>query len=78
MSPADVDQVRHLFTRVEPGDEEIRGAIELVRRNGGLEYARGKAMEYADSAQAEIARLTPGPALEALSESVGYVVNRSR
>ncbi len=78
MSPFEVDQVRHLFTLVEPGDDEVRGAIELVRRNGGLEYARTKAMEYADSAQAEIARLTPGPALDALSESVVYVVDRSR
>lgn len=78
MSPAEADQVRHLFTLVEPDDETIRGVIELVRRNGGLEYARGKAMEYADSAQAEIARLTPGPALGALSESVVYAVDRSR
>jgi len=78
MSSAEVDQIRHLFTLVEPGDEEVRGAIELVRRNGGLEYARGRAVEYADSAQAEIARLTPGRALDALSESVMYVVDRSR
>ncbi len=78
MSRAEVDQIRHLFTLVEPGDEEILGAIELVRRNGGLEYARGKATEYAESAQAEIARLAPGPALDALADSVGYVVDRSR
>ena len=78
MSPAEVDEVRHLFTLVEPGDDAIRGAIHLVRRNGGLEYARAKAIEYADSAQAEIARVTPGPALDSLAESVLYAVNRSR
>ena len=78
MTPAEVDQIRHVFTLVEPGDDEVRAAIELVRRNGGLEYARRKALEYAGSAEAEIARLAPGPALEALSEAVVYAVDRSR
>ena len=77
MSPAEVDQVRHVFTLVEPGDQDVRDTIELVRRNGGLEYARRKAREYADSAEAAISRLTPGPALDALRESVVYVVDRS-
>ena len=78
MSPADVDRVRHVFTMVEPGDEDIRDTISLVRRSGGLGYARRKALEYADSAEAAIARLTPGPALDALRESVIYAVDRSR
>lgn len=78
MAPAEVDQIRHLFTLVEPDDDEIDRAIGLVRRHGGIEYARRKAREYADSARAEIARLAPGAALDALFESVVYVVDRSR
>jgi len=78
MSPAEVDQIRHVFTLVEPDDDEVRAAIALVRRNGGLQYARHKALEYAGLAEAEIARLTPGRALEALSEAVVYAVDRSR
>ena len=78
MAPAEVDQIRHLFTLVEPDDDEIDRAIGLVRRNGGIEYARRRAREYADSARAEIARLAPGTALDALFESVVYVVDRSR
>ena len=78
MTPAEVDQVRHVFTLVEPGDEDIENTIRLVRRNGGLEYARRKAMEHANSARAAIRRLTPGPALDALRESVLYVMDRSR
>ena len=78
MSPVEVDRLRHMFTLVEPGDDEIRDAIELVRGNGGLEYARRKALEYARSAEAEIARLAPGPALGALAEAVVYAVDRSR
>lgn len=78
MSRVEVDQIRHMFTLVEPGDDEVRDAIALVRSNGGLEYARQKALEYARSAEAEIARLTADPALDALSEAVVYAVDRSR
>ena len=78
MSAAEVEQVRHMFTIVEPGDEDVRATIGLVRRNGGLEYARNRAREYADAAEAAIAPLPPGPALDALRESVFYAVERSR
>ncbi|MDE2654696.1 MAG: polyprenyl synthetase family protein [Gemmatimonadetes bacterium] len=78
MSPAEADQIRHLFTLVEPGDDEVESAIELVTRNGGLQYARHKAMEYANSAEAAIRALTPGPALDALRDAVLHVMNRSR
>ncbi|MCY4573324.1 MAG: polyprenyl synthetase family protein [Gemmatimonadetes bacterium] len=78
MAPAEADQIRHLFTLVEPGDEEVENAIELVRRNGGLLYARRKAMEYAHSAEAAIRGLTPGPALDALRDAVLHVMDRSR
>ena len=78
MGPAEADQIRHLFTLVEPGDEEVENAIELVRRNGGLLYARRKAMEYANSAEAAIRELTPGPALNALRDAVLHVMDRTR
>ena len=78
MTVAEVEQVQHMFTLVEPGDDEVAATIGLVRRNGGLEYARSKARECADSAQAAIDPLPPGPALDALRESVFYAVERSR
>ena len=78
MAPAEADQIRHLFTLVEPGNDEVENAIELVRGNGGLEYARRKAMEYANSAEAAICGLTPGPALDALRDAVLHVMDRSR
>lgn len=78
MSRAEVDQVRHVFTLVEPGDGEVSDTIDLVRRNGGLDYARIKALEYAASAERELEGLVPCPALDALRESVAYAVDRSR
>lgn len=78
MSPAEVEKVRHTFTLTEPGDVEVQETIELVRRNGGLDYARQKAVEYADLAETELADLTPGAALDALRDSVVYAVDRAR
>lgn len=77
MSPPEVDEVRHLFTMVEPDDEGVDRVISLVRRNGGIEYAREKAVAYADAAEDEISDLCPGPALDALREAVLYVTDRS-
>ena len=77
MSPAEVGEVRHLFTLVEPGDEEVDRVISLVRRNGGIEYARNKAVAHADAAEGAIRDLCPGRALDALREAVHYVMDRS-
>ena len=78
MSPAEVDEVRHVFTLVEPGDAEVDHVISLVRQHGGIEYARDKATAYARAAKAAIHGLPPGPALDALHEAVLYVTDRSR
>lgn len=78
MSLPEVEQVRHFFTLVEPGDVEVRDTMALVRRNGGLEYAERKAVEFANSAEEALRDLTSGAALDALTASVAYVVSRSR
>ncbi len=78
MSPPDIERVRHVFTLVEPGDLDVQDTIDLVRRSGGVRYARRKAREYADSAEAAIGDLEPGSAVEALRESVIYAVDRTR
>ena len=77
MSPQEVDEVRHLFTMTEPDDEGVDRVISLVRRNGGIEYAREKAVAYADVAEGELRDLCPGPALDALRDAVLYVTDRS-
>jgi len=78
MSPAEVDEVRHVFTLVEPGDAEVDRVISLVRAHGGIEYARSRAEAYARSAEGAISRLPPGPALDSLHKAVRYVTARSR
>ena len=77
MSAGEVDEVRRVFTLVEPADDDIDRVIALVRENGGIEYARQKAIQYAELAEAAIRGMRPGPALDALTEAVFYVSDRS-
>lgn len=69
---------REFFTLVEPPDEEIARIVELVRALGGVEYARKKAVEFAEGAEGALEGLVQSPALVALQDSISYVVDRNR
>ena len=77
-SPAAEKKVHRLFTLVEPPDEEIFQIVDLVRELGGVEYARKKAVEFAERAQGALEGLPQGPALASLRDSITYVVDRDR
>lgn len=78
MSTAETEQVRSLFTMVEPTDDDVDAVVAVVRDNGGLAYARQRALEYAEAAEAALVGLPPGPAVDALRDSIGYAVDRTR
>jgi len=71
-------EIRHFFTLVDPGDDEIRRIVELVGELGGLEYARSRAEDFASRAEDALSRMEPGEAMDALRESVAYAIDRSR
>ena len=71
-------EIRRFFTLVQPDDEEIFRIVHLVRELGGVEYARGKAQEFAHEAEEALEGLPEGPALESLRGSITYVVDRNR
>lgn len=75
---AQMEQIRDLFTRVEPSDEEIDGVIRLVRELGGLDYAQEKAARFAREAHDILDRLPGGPAVDALRSTVAYATHRKR
>ena len=85
MSADEVDEVRRFFNLVEPEDGEVDRIVELVRRSGGLDYARSKAIAYADAAEAALDGLggcslgaeVENGALASLHEAVRYVTDRS-
>jgi octaprenyl-diphosphate synthase len=71
-------EVKEFFTRTAPADEEIFRIVELTQELGGVDYARKRAREFGAGAEAALAELPGGPALEALRESINYVVERNR
>jgi octaprenyl-diphosphate synthase len=71
-------EIRRFFTRVDPSDEEIARIVEIVVDKGGLDYAQGKAAEYADRAREALGGLPGGGAVDALEAAVSYAVDRRR
>jgi octaprenyl-diphosphate synthase len=71
-------EIRRFFTMVDPSDREIERIIDVVGELGGLDYARERAIRYADLARAALEGLEEGPAREALMDSISYAVDRRR
>ena len=77
-SDAEVREIRHFFTRLDPSDEEISRIVGIVSERGGLEYARGRALSYAELADAALDGRVEGLAADALRGAVRYAVARTR
>jgi octaprenyl-diphosphate synthase len=79
VEPDDRVRIQRFFMRLEPSDDEIEGIVEAVRRVGGLEYARGKAEEFAQDANSALDKIpVADEAMEALRESIRYAIERKR
>lgn len=78
-SPSVREEVHRLFANPSPPEEEILRALRLVEELGGVAYAREKAREFGNrAAQALDALPAEGEALEALRDSITYVIDRNR
>lgn len=69
-------EVEQFFSDPEPREEVIERLTDLVRARGGLEYARGRALQHGQQAADALAALPDGPAVEALRDSISYVLER--
>jgi octaprenyl-diphosphate synthase len=76
LSPAARGVVEELMRSDDPGDALVAEVIRLVEGAGGLAYARRRAGELAQHAEAELDVLAPSPAREALRDSIAYAVER--
>jgi octaprenyl-diphosphate synthase len=76
MSPAERRVVGDLMAEPAPGDGLVTEVVGLVAARGGLEYARRRALELAQQAEAELDILTPSGARDALRDSIAYAVER--
>lgn len=72
------DELREFFSGIEPSDEKIFRVVELVRELGGVDYAKKQALEFAEQAEEALAGLPAGVAVDALRDSITYVVDRNR
>ncbi len=57
--------------------KEITWVLDFVRANQGIEYAMGKAEEYAEKARRSIATFPQSPAKQSLLQFVNFVTDRS-
>ncbi|HEX5724487.1 MAG TPA: polyprenyl synthetase family protein [Longimicrobiaceae bacterium] len=78
LSAAERRGVDAFFRDPEPTDGSIAAVIALVRRHGGLDYAREQALACAARAAECLEGLPEGPALEALRDHIAYAVERRR
>ncbi len=76
MSAPERRKVEALFDADVPGDKLIAEVIEIVKMNGGLEYARAAASKYAALAEKTLTALPDTVARAALFESISYVMER--
>ena len=76
LSAAQREVVTRLMATADPTDAQVAEVIQLAEAAGGLDYARRRALELAQQAEAELVVLPPSPAREALRDSIGYAVER--
>jgi octaprenyl-diphosphate synthase len=76
MSPAARGRVDALFANPDPDDSIIAEVVEIVREEGGLEYARRRGEDFAQEAEEALAELPDSPYRSSLAESISYVMDR--
>jgi octaprenyl-diphosphate synthase len=76
MAPAERRVVQSLMETPDPTDDIVAEVIRSVEVAGGLEYARRRALERAQQAEATLEALAPTPARDALRDCITYAVER--
>lgn len=76
MSRAQRERVEALFDDPTPSDESIADVVGIVTECGGLEMARQKGEEYAADAAEALAGIPGSEVRQALSDALGYVMDR--
>jgi octaprenyl-diphosphate synthase len=76
VSAADRSRIDDLFAAEAPADELITDVIEIVKRNGGIEYARRRGGAFANDAERALHVLPEGPVRTALTDAIAYVMDR--
>jgi len=78
LTGAERSAVTRLLQTPEPSSDQVAEVVEAVARAGGLDYARERALRFAQQAEGELDVLPASPAREALRASIAYVADRRR
>ena len=78
LTGAERQAVTRLLQTPEPSSDQVAEVVEAVARAGGLDYARERALRFAQQAEGELDVLPASPAREALRASIAYVADRKR
>lgn len=76
MRPGARKRVNALFADPSPDDALIAEVVEIVREEGGLEYARRRGEEFAQEAEEALQAVPESRYRRALAEAIGYVMAR--
>lgn len=76
MSRAGRERVETLFADPSPSDEHIAEVVEIVREEGGLDYARRRGEEFAQQAEEALRDIPDSPVRSALMDTITYVMDR--
>ena len=76
MSPGARRRVDALFANPDPDDVLIAEVVEIVREEGGLEYARRRGEEFAQQAEEALNEVPESAYRSSLGEAIGYVMDR--
>jgi octaprenyl-diphosphate synthase len=76
MRPAARERVDALFATPEPSDPLIEEVVGIVTESGGLDYARRRGELFAEEAEESLAVIGESPARVALTDAIGYVMER--
>lgn len=76
LTPAARARVDELFATEAPDDDLVADVIDLVRRAGGIEYARRCGERFAHEAETALSVLRDSPVRSALADAITYVMER--
>jgi octaprenyl-diphosphate synthase len=69
-------RVDSLFANPDPDEGLIAEVVDIVREEGGLEYARRRGEDFAQQAEEALGELPESVYRNSLAESIGYVMDR--
>ncbi len=76
VTPAARARIDELFAMDEPDDRVIADVVGIVGDAGGIEEARRRGARFADEAEAALATLPESAIRSALTDAIGYVMDR--